>query len=130
MKNTAIYYKSAEAARASGELDAYRASAAALRKARDVIDAEITAHFDGWRLAPAALENMLDACGAEALAVILAATIAARDWDGRFSRAARSWAAAVKLPAVCSGDGACWYACRAHSAILDGLVDSFRRRAK
>lgn len=125
---TAIYYGTAEDARQAGQLDAYRASAAALRETRDTIDAAISASFDGFRLARRCLDDVLQACSAEAVAIVLACTLQARQHDGRFGQAGRSWAAGVRLPAVCTGDRACWYECRSHSCILDGFVNLFRAR--
>lgn len=125
---TAIYYGNAAEARQAGQLDAYRASAETLRQTRDAIDAAISASFDGWTLDRRCLEDVLQACSAEAVAVILAATLASRTHDGRFSRSGRTWAEGIPLPAVCTGDRACWFECRTHSAILDGFIGMFRRR--
>ena len=121
-----IYYGTAAAAREAGQLDQYRSSAEELKRTRDAIDAAISAHFDGWHLDRAALADVLQACSAEAVAIILAATLATRDHDGRFTQAGRTWAAGVRTPDACSADRACWYACRTHSAILDGFITMFR----
>jgi len=123
-----IYYGTAAEARQAGALDMYRGSAEALRKTRDNIDAEISASFDGWRLDRRCMDNVLQDCSAEAVAIILAATLASRAHDGRFSQAGRTWAAGVRLPEAVSGDRCCWFECRTHSAILDGFINMFRRR--
>lgn len=123
-----IYYQPASVARETGSLDAYRNSAREIERTRDVIDREITASFDGWHLGRECLDNVLQECSAGVVAIVLAATLAARDGDGRFTRAGRTWAAGIMLPALAAGDRAAWYACRAHSAVLDGFITLFRQR--
>lgn len=125
---TTLYYDDAQQARQAGRLDDFRASAETLRRTRDAIDAAAAARFDGFRLDKLCLDDVLQACSAEAVAVVLACTLQARQHDGRFSQAGRTWAASVRLPAVCTGDRACWYECRTHSCILDGFVNLFRAR--
>ena len=127
MVNTAIYYSAPDRASAAS-LAAYRATAETLRRTRDAIDSAISASFDGWHLDKRCLDDVLQACSAEAVAIVLAATLAARDHDGRFSMAGRTWAASVRMPAACDGDRACWFECRTHSAILDGFINLFRQR--
>jgi len=129
MENTtAIYYGTATEARQAGALDLYRASANLLRGTRDSIDAAISASFDGCRLDRRCMDDVLQSCSAEAVAIILAATLASRDHDGRFSQAGRTWAAGVRLPEAVAGDRCCWFECRTHSAILDGFINLFRQR--
>lgn len=127
---TPIYYRSATQARDAGELDQFRASNAENKRTRDVIDAAISAHFDGWRLPAAAMDDILSQADPDRVALVLAATMDDRAHDGRFSRDNRAWAATVRRPDNEPDDvaaGRCWYTCRTHSAILDGFTCQFRR---
>ena len=119
-----IYYETATEARDAGRLDEYRESMQENRRTRDAIDAAIAAHFDGWRLAPEALTQVLETCDAERVAIVLAATLENRSHDGRFSSSARTWAAGVRLPA--DADARRWLDMRSHSAIINGYIDMFR----
>lgn len=131
MIESSIYYRSAQDARDAGELDAYRSSNAENRRTRDVIDAAISAHFDGCRLPLEALQDVLQQADPDRVALVLAATMDERQHDGRFASDNRSWAAGIRRP---DGErdaidgGRCWYTCRTHSAILDGFTRQFRRR--
>lgn len=130
MNTTPIYYRSAQDARAAGELDLYRASQAENRRTRDAIDAAIAARFDGLRLPAAALLDVLLQVDPDRVALVLAATMDDRAHDGRFARDNRTWAAGIRRPdgeADAITGGRCWYTCRTHSAILDGFARQFRR---
>lgn len=129
MENTtAIYYGTATEARQAGALDQYRASAAMLRETRDSIDAAISASFDGFRLSRRCMDDVLQSCSAEAVAIILAVTLEGRRYDGRFSQENKSWGTGIRQPGAAGGDRGCWFECRTHSAILDGFINLFRQR--
>lgn len=125
---TAIYYGTAEEARQAGRLDDFRASAETLRRTRDAIDAAISASFDGCRLARRCIDDVLQACSAEAVAIILAVTLEVRRYDGRLSSENKAWAAGIKQPGACAGDRCFYLDCRTHSAILNGFINLFRQR--
>lgn len=117
-----IYYHDAAFARATGGLDVYRESFRENTATRDAIDRAISANFDGFRLAPEALETVgkLDP---DRVAVILAATITDKPYDGRFSRDNREWSRSVRLPDV----DLHMIASRTHSAVLNGFISLFRQ---
>lgn len=98
MIESSIYYRSAQDARDAGELDAYRSSNAENRRTRDVIDAAISAHFDGCRLPLEALQDVLQQADPDRVALVLAATMDERQHDGRFASDNRSWAAGIRRP--------------------------------
>jgi len=130
MESIGIYYGSATAARDAGELDMYRASNAENRRTRDIIDAAISEYFDGCRLPAAALESILIQSSPERVALVLAATLDDKQYDGRFSSENRAWAAGIRRPEgepESIRECRCWYVCRSHSTILNGLVNQFRR---
>ena len=56
---------------------------------------------------------------------MLAATIQSKDWDERFSRSNKTWAAAV--PMVEAEDRCCYYVVNSHSALVDGFVNMARK---
>lgn len=125
-----IYYKSPEAARDAGELDMYRESIAENRRTRKAIDDAIAARFDGVRLPEETLRDVMAACDADRIALVLAVTVRDRDHDGRFSAENKAWAAGIQIPEDAPDSAsASWYICRSHSAILDGFIDMFRRDA-
>lgn len=122
-----LYYNDGTTALVNGERDTYRETMAILRTTRDTIDKEIGSAFDGMRLDRKAIENVSSACDPEAVAVVLAITLRERRYDGRFGRDVKAWAEGIQIPACASGDNGCWYACRTHSAILDGFIRHFMK---
>lgn len=124
-----IYYHDASYARDHGELDDYRYSNRENFNCRSVIEAAIKAHFDGCRLSKQALADVLKYYRRERVALVLAATVINKSYDGRFSPSNKAWAESVRLPdhaldgysqldnmTVCT-----------HPAILDGFITAFRR---
>lgn len=117
-----IYYHDAAFARATGDLDAYRESFRENTATRDALDRAISANFDGFRLN----RQVLDITGSldpDRVAIILAATITDKPYDGRFSRDNRDWARSVRFPDV----DLHMISSRTHSAILDGFINLFRQ---
>lgn len=123
---TAIIYDSAAKAREEGWLDLYRESMQETRRTRDILDRIINDRFDGWRLDPAAADDITrEGLDLDRVALVLAATVLDRAHDGRFSRKTRTWAEAVRIPAdLGAANGLRLYeiASRAHSAVLEGCV--------
>ena len=128
-----IYYGTGSAARAAGNLDAYRESFRENVRTREVIDRVLSTHFDGVHLDPETLPAILAEADPDRVALVLANTMRWRDLDGRFDRDARAWAAGVRLPDVdpeALSDMSSTYACREHSTILNGLIHRFIRSGR
>ena len=116
-----MYRKSREAARAAGEIDLWRESrkqnAACAAAIKDAIDR----HFDGMHLDDECLTEVLDAFDYERTAWVLAATVAYKDYDGRFSHSSREWAKTILPPELARGEFE-GYVCQAHPALLEGYI--------
>ena len=125
----AIDYRTATEARDAGQLDAWRESRRTLEEARKVIRESIRKHFDGWTLPRETLAEVLQQVDAERVALVLAATLAWINHDGRISRSNHTWAASVNLPEYMRPDatGAAFFILDTHPAVLDGFVSMFRR---
>jgi hypothetical protein len=126
---TPIYYESAAQAREDGCMDLYRESNKETQRTRDALDRIIAARFDGWRLDPAAADDIdTEGLDLDRVALVLAAAVLDRAGDGRFSQRARTWAAGVRFPADLAAEGGrnLWQiASRTHSAILNGIIPPF-----
>lgn len=125
MNQTEIYYHSGEYARDHGELDAWRRSYWDTVAVRHAVEEAIRNNFDGYRLNRSAL-NVISEYDPERVALVLAAAVLDKPYDGRFSRDNRNWAATVRIP-----DG--MYerlhniGADTHPAILDGYITLFRQ---
>jgi len=119
-----LYQNSAEYAREHGELDAFRASRQANEACKEAIEAAIRDGYDGMYL-KAGVKGVLAEFGPERVSYVLAATIQSKDWDERFSRSNKTWAAAV--PMVEAEDRCCYYVVNSHSALVDGFVNMARK---
>ena len=125
-----IYYQGAAFARTHGELDAYRESNRENFYCRSVIEKVISEHFDGCRLSRQAVPAVLKYYNPDRVALVLAATITNKSYDGRFSPANKAWAESVLLP-----DGMLdgyreidMCTVSTHPAILDVFIAAFRQR--
>lgn len=119
-----IYRQSGEYAREHGELDAFRASRQANVACKEAIEAAIRAGFDGVHLKTDP-RDVLAEFGPERVTYVLAATIQSKDWDERFSRSNKTWAAAI--PMFEREDHRCPYIVHIHSTVVNGFVDMVRR---
>ena len=119
-----IYRQSGEYAREHGELDAFRASRQANVACKEAIEAAIRAGYDGMHLTADA-KGVLAEFGPERVTYVLAATIQGKNWDERFSRGNRAWAAAV--PMIEPEDRRISYMINSHSTLLNGFVGMVRR---
>lgn len=119
-----LYPHSGEYAREHGELDAFRASRKANEACKEAIEAAIRDGFDGMYL-KADVKGVLAEFGPERVSYVLAATIQSKDWDERFSRSNKTWAAAV--PMVEAEDRRCYYVVNSHSTLVDGFVNMARK---
>ena len=119
-----LYQQSGEYAREHGELDAFRASRKANEACKEAIEAAIRDGFDGMHLR-ADVKGVLAEFGPERVSYVLAATIQSKDWDERFSRSNKTWAAAV--PMVEAEDRRFSYVVNSHSTLLNGFVNMARK---
>lgn len=67
------------------------------------------------------LTEVVDAFGYERTAWVLAATVAYKDYDGRFSHSSREWAKTI-LPPELAREEFEGYICQAHPALLEGYI--------
>lgn len=128
-----IYYESALYAREHGELEQYRQSLRTSIDCRNAIQDAIARHFDGMHLGKDAVQEVFAQYGQERVCVVLAATVQAKAWDGRFSSANKGWAFSVPLPDGESASGFDRrddYVVTTHPAVLDGFISMARRALK
>ena len=125
-----VYYESAAYAREHKEIDLFRESHFENVNCKRAIEASISKHFDGMRLNKQAIDEVLDKFGSERVALVLAATVQLKSWDGRFSQANKDWAFSVRMPDTQSAmnyDRRDAYAVTSHPAVLDGFISHARR---
>ena len=132
MKQIPVYRQTGMYAREHGELDQFRQSNVANIACRAAIEKAITENFDGMRLRADAAEPVLKAFGSERVMFVLANTVQHKDWDGRFSRENKAWAAAFLIePDVVMGmDRRVQFIVNSHSAVLDGFIRMAREAAQ
>ena len=125
-----IYYHDANYAREHGELNDYRYSDRENFNCRSYIEATIRIDFDGYRLSKQALVDVLKHYTRERVALVLAATVVNKSYDGRFSPANKAWAESVRLPdrALEGYRQLDNMTVSTHPAVLDGFITAFRRQ--
>lgn len=119
-----IYQHTGEYAREHGELDAFHASRQANVACKEAIEASIRAGYDGMHL-HADVKGVLAEFGPERVSYVLAATIQSKDWDERFSRANKAWAAAI--PMFEQDHRRSPYIVHIHSTVVNGFVSMARK---
>ena len=77
------------------ELDQYRLSNTANSRCRDAIETAIRENYRDNRLNVAGAEQVLAEFGVERTRYVLANTVRHADWDQRYSRANKAWAANI-----------------------------------
>ena len=126
-----VYYESPVYARDHKEIEQFRESHFENVKCRKAIEASISKHFDGMRLNKQAITEVMDQFGSERVALVLAATVQLKSWDGRFSPANKDWAFTVRMPDTQSTamnyDRRDAYAVTSHPAVLDGFISHARK---
>ena len=132
MKQIPVYRQTGMYAREHGELEQFRQSNVANIACRAAIEKAIAENFDGMRLRADAAEPVLSEFGAERVMFVLANTVQHKDWDGRFSRENKSWAAAFLIePDVVMGmDRRLQFVVNSHPAVLDGFIRMAREVAQ
>lgn len=133
IEKTAVYRHSSTYAREHNELDQFRQSHWANLDCKRSIEKSISDHFDGMRLDRRAISEVMDRFSIERIALVLAATVQEKSWDGRFSSANKDWAFSFDFPGTLDELGADRrreYAVTTHPAVLDGFIGHFRKEVK
>ena len=132
MKQIPVYRQTGMYARENGELEQFRQSNVANIACRAAIEKAIAENFDGMRLRADAAEQVLSEFGAERVLFVLANTVQHKDWDGRFSRENKAWAAAFSIePDMVMGmDRRVQFIVNSHPAVLDGFICMAREAAQ
>ena len=132
MKQIPVYRQTGMYAREHGELEQFRQSSVANIACRAAIEKAIAENFDGMRLRADAAEPVLSEFGSERVMFVLANTVQHKDWDGRFSRENKAWAAAFSIePDVIMGmDRRLQFIVNSHPAVLDGFIRMAREAAQ
>ena len=124
--NKGVYHQTAAYAREHDQLEAYRASMQENRACKEGIEQVIRENFDGMHLNPGVIKPVIDRFGPERTAYVLANTVQYANWDGRYSRSNKEWAASV-ISGVIDEDRRTDFLVTSHAAVLDGFVDMFRK---
>ena len=132
MKQIPVYRQTGMYAREHGELEQFRQSNVANIACRAAIEKAIAESFDDMRLNADAAEPVLSEFGSERVMFVLANTVQHKDWDGRFSRENKAWAAAFSIePDVVMGmDRRLQFIVNSHPAVLDGFIRMVREAAQ
>ena len=133
MVKTPVYHQSAAYAREHGELEQYRQSHRANLDCKRDIEKTVAEHFDGIRLERKAAPEVIERFGAERVALVLAATVQAKSWDGRFSALNKDWAFSFDFPGPVNESGFDRrhdYAVETHPAVLDGFINLVRQEIR
>ena len=132
MKQIPVYRQTGMYAREHGELEQFRQSNVANIACRAAIEKAITENFGGMRLNADAAEPVLSEFGSERVLFVLANTVQHKEWDGRFSRENKAWAAAFSIePDVVMGmDRRVQFIVNSHPAVLDGFIRMAREAAQ
>ena len=132
MKQIPVYRQTGMYAREHGELEQFRQSNVANIACRAAIERAIAENFDGMRLNADAAEPVLSEFGSERVLFVLANTVQHKEWDGRFSRENKAWAAAFSIdPDVVMGmDRRMQFIVNSHPAVLDGFIRMAREAAQ
>ena len=133
MVKTPVYHQSAAYAREHGELEQYRQSHRANINCKRDIEKTVAAHFDGMRLERNAAPEVIERFGAERVALVLAATVQTKFWDGRFSAVNKDWAFSFDFPDPVNDlgfDRRHDYAVETHPAVLDGFINLVRQEIR
>ncbi len=120
MNNTPLYTGTSAEARAEGQLQQWKDSQQANILCRIAIESEIRQRFDGMYLDAGCAERVVEQFGFDRVRYVLAATVQEKDYDGRFSRSNKAWAAQTSV------SGNHQFIVESHPAVLDGFISQFR----
>ena len=129
MNRTPIYTHNGAYAREHGELTQYRESLLTNIACKNAIETSIDNHFDGMHLDKAVLPEVMKEFSAKRVAFVLAATIQHKNYDGRFYRGNKAWAAEIDTAFSVSPsyDPRPSFCVESHPTVLDGFVELFRK---
>lgn len=122
--NVSVYYPSYEQACANGEEAQYRGSMNVTQACKRAIARVISEHYDDHRLAPDAVNGVIDRFGLERTMCVLANTIRELDWDARFNTVNKQWAAGIQIP---DNPGMPFATVNSHPGLVDLFTNSVRR---
>lgn len=98
MNKTPIYKYPSDFARENGEMEQFQASRKANIVCKEAIEAAIRDNHDGLHFdSHAVVREVMKQFSYERVFYVLAATIVAKEWDERFSKANKAWARTVPL---------------------------------
>lgn len=131
LRTLPVYPHSAAHAKKNGELDAYRQSQHTNVDCRDTIEKSIADHYKDNRLDAACVKEVVDRFGIERTAVVLAATVQSKDWDGRIDTKNKEWAKTIPVPNDRNFYGekqSREFVCnQAHPGLINIFVNCFRK---
>ncbi|MHB1154982.1 MAG: DUF3849 domain-containing protein, partial [Eubacteriales bacterium] len=113
----------------NNEKDLWRESHNANIECCRAIEKAITLQFDGMRLMKNTARMVVEEFGIDRLNWVLANTVQHANWDGRFSRANKDWAAGFYIPRTSDKniDHSSQYFINSHPAVLDGFINQARK---
>lgn len=130
MNTIPVYKYPAAYARENGELEQYRVSYKANVACKEAIEAAIRDNYSDNRLGKEAVKQVVEQFGYERTFYVLAATVRAKDWDGRISRDNKEWAKTIPV----FEDPDAWGHDRNRYFVVDavnpGLTDIFINQAR
>lgn len=131
LRTLPVYPHSAAHAKKNGELNAYRESHRANVDCRDAIEKSIAGHYRDNRLDAACVKEVVDRFAMERTAVVLAATVQDKDWDGRIDIKNKEWAKTIPVPNDRNFYGekqSREFVChQAHPGLINIFVNCFRK---
>lgn len=120
-----VYLETWGYAEKHGELEDYRNSHTLSEECKRAIDEAIRNNFDGMHLKSGFEDALIQKYGIERIAYLLATTIRAHDYDGRYSQANKEWANSMRVSASENERNDCCL--NIHPAVLDGFTDRIRK---
>ena len=131
MEQFPLYREPASYAREYDELDAYRLSFKANVACKEAIETAIAENYHDNRLDTCCVKDIIDRFGMDRVEYVLAATVQVKDWDERFSRRNKEWAATI--PVVDDGNDIMgdrrtrFVVDRCHPGLTDLFITAFRK---
>ena len=125
-----VYRETLNYAKENGELSPYRVSQRENIACKDAIEKSIDAHFDGMHFDPAAVKEVLEEYGRSRTLFVLAVTVQAKDWDGRFSSSNKEWAKSFHIQEDMDsfgGDRRSAYVVSSHSVLINAFINETRK---
>lgn len=119
-----VYKETAEHARNSGELEAYRSSYKANVACKDAIERAISDHYRNNSLSNEGTKSVLAQFGAERVQYVLANTVQHKDWDERISNDNKAWAKTVP---ICVGNSDYFVVDKSHPGLTDLFLTQTRK---